>query len=393
MRLVILLYVLCLSGCAVFDSVGESFSGLTEYFGGDDVTDPPKALIEYPPEKTIDVIWEASVGVGTNQQSVNLVPAISSETIIAADRKGLVVARALANGNKLWERNTELPFSGGPGVGQGTLIIGTSDAEVVALHSETGAELWRAKVSSEVLSVPVIANGIVIIRSSDGNVVALNEKTGAKLWSYEVPVPALSIRGTGTPVLFEENVIGGYDNGKLMALRIKDGKFIWETSVAIPKGRSEVERLVDLDVNPLEAAGVIYNASFQGGVSATSAIDGEVIWRNESISSHSGISNDWRYLYLTDVESHVWQLDQRSGLSLWKQQDYHQRQLSSPAVFENYVIVGDFEGYVHCLSALDGRSLARRHVAGGAITAKPVIVGDLLFVYATDGTLAAVRVH
>ena len=112
------------------------------------------------------------------------------------------------------------------------------------------------------LSVPVVANGIVIVRTTDGAVIALNEKTGGKLWSYEHNAPALSVRGSA-PIIVEDNVIEGYDNGKLMALRLADGKYVWETSIAIPKGRSEVERLVDLDVDPIDVGGVIYIASYQ----------------------------------------------------------------------------------------------------------------------------------
>jgi len=392
--LTLLLLCLSLAGCAAFDSVGESFSGITDYFsGGEDNTDPPKALADYEPEIKIDVVWKESVGVGADEQALKLVPAIGNAKILAADREGLVQARDLKTGDLLWETETDAHFSGGPGVGRATVIIGSSDAEVIALNSETGVQLWRAKVSSEVLSAPVAANGIIVVRTTDGNVSALNEKTGAKLWSYEISVPPLSIRGTGTPVIVEDNVIGGYDNGKLMALRLTDGKYVWETSVAIPKGRSEVERLVDLDVDPIEAAGVVYTASYHGGVSAVSILDGDVLWRNETISSHTGLSNDWRYLYLSDSESHVWQLDQRSGSSLWKQQDLHQRRLSAPAVYDNYVVVGDFEGYVHWLSTSDGRQLARVQVADSAIEAKPVVVENTVYIYAKDGTIAALMVH
>ncbi|MDO9103571.1 MAG: outer membrane protein assembly factor BamB [Methylovulum sp.] len=392
--LTLLLMCLMLGGCAAFDSVGESFSGISDYFsGGEDNTDPPKALVEYAPEISIDVLWKESVGVGSEEQALKLVTAIGNGKILAADREGLVQARDLKTGDLLWQVETEAHFSGGPGVGSGTVIIGSSDAEVIALNGETGAQLWRAKVSSEVLSVPVVANSIVVVHTADGNVIALNEKTGAKLWSYEISVPALSIRGTGTPVIVEDNVIGGYDNGKLMALRLIDGKYVWESSVAVPKGRSEVERLVDLDVDLIEAAGVIYTASYHGGVSAVSVVDGDVLWRNEAISSHTGLSNDWRYVYLSDSESHVWQLDQRSGSSLWKQQDLHQRKLSAPAVYDNYVVVGDFEGYVHWLSTADGRQLARVQVTDSAIEAKPVVVENTVYIYAKDGTIAALMAH
>ncbi|MGZ8153485.1 MAG: outer membrane protein assembly factor BamB [Methylococcaceae bacterium] len=393
MRLIIcILLCISLSGCAGFDAVKDSFTGISDYFGGgEDNTDPPSALVEYNPEIQIDVIWDESVGDGADEQSLKLVPGIGHGTIVAADREGLVQSRDLKTGNLLWEAETDIHFSGGPGMGAGTVILGSSDAEVVALNSGNGEILWKSTVSSEVLSVPVVANGIVVVRTTDGTTVALNEKTGAKLWSYEVNVPALSIRGTGAPVIVENNVVNGYDNGKLIALRLADGKYVWETSIAIPKGRSEVERLVDLDVDPIEAAGVIYVSGYNGGVSAISVLDGDVLWRNETISSHTGLSNDWRYLYLSDSESHVWQLDQRTGSSLWKQKDLHQRRLSAPAAYENYVVVGDFEGYVHWLSSSDGRQLARVQVADSAIDAKPIVVDDSVYIYANDGTLAALK--
>ncbi|MFI3154726.1 MAG: outer membrane protein assembly factor BamB [Methylococcaceae bacterium] len=383
-----------LTGCAAVDTVGESVSGIKDYFlGGEDNADPPSVLVEYAPEVRIDVIWKESVGVGAEEQSLKLIPVIGSGKILAADREGVVQARSLTTGKLIWETETEVHFSGGPGLGAGTVILGSSDAEVVALNIETGAVLWKTAVSSEVLSVPVIANDVVVVRTTDGSVIALDEKTGGKRWSYERSVPPLSLRGTGSPLIVEDNVIGGYDNGKLMALRLADGKFAWETSIAIPKGRTEIERLVDLDVDPIVINGVIYVASYQGGIAAVSELDGDVLWRNETISSHSGLSNDFRYLYLADSQSHVWQLDQRSGASLWQQKDLHQRRLTAPAAYENYVAVGDFEGYVHWLSSTDGRQLGRIQVTDGAIDAKPIVVDNTVYVYAKDGTLAALKVR
>ncbi|HSN24291.1 MAG TPA: outer membrane protein assembly factor BamB [Methylomicrobium sp.] len=393
MRLItLLLLCLALAGCAAYDAVTEGVSGISDYFlGGEDNSDPPAILVEYSPEIQIEELWQETVGDGADEQSLKLVPAIGFGKILAADRDGLVEARDLSTGRLIWEAETEVHFSAGPGLGAGTVILGSRDAEVVALNSENGEVLWKSQVSSEVLSVPVIAHGTVIVRTTDGAVIALNEKTGAKLWSYEHNAPALSVRGIGAPLIIEDNVIEGYDNGKLMALRLADGKYVWETSIAIPKGRSEVERLVDLDVDPIEVAGVIYIASYHGGAAAVSELDGDVLWRNEAISSYTGLSNDFRYLYLSDSTDDVWQLDQRSGASLWKQKELHQRKLTAPAVYGSYVVVGDFEGYVHWLSTTDGRQLGRIKVADSAIDAKPIVVDNTVYVYAKDGTLAALQ--
>jgi len=395
MRLItLLLFYLSLVGCAGIDTVRESFSGMANYFsGGEDNAEPPNKLTEYTPEIKVDILWKERIGVGSAEKTLKLVPVISAGKIIVADSKGLVQARNLHDGALYWEIETELPLAAGPGVGAGTVVLGTSKAQVVALNSENGKVLWTVKVSSEVLSIPVISNGIVIVHCTDGTVVALNEKTGAKLWGYESNVPALSVRGTGTPVIAEDRVIGGYDSGKLIALRLNDGKYVWETGVAIPKGRSEVERLVDIDADATSVGGTIFVASYHGGVSAVSELDGEVLWQNDSVSSYTGLSNDWRYLYLSDSVGDVWQLEQRSGSSLWKQKDLHQRQLSAPAAYENFVVVGDFEGYVHWLSTVDGRLLGREKVTDVPIDAKPVVTDNVVYVYAKDGTLAALKVE
>ena len=391
-QITLLCSCLILAGCSTFDTINDSVSGISNYFlGGEDNSDPPAVLVEYAPEIKIEEVWSESIGVGSEEQSLKLIPAIGFGKILAADRDGLIQARDLTTGRLIWEAETDIHFSAGPGLGVGTVILGSSDAEVAAFNSENGALLWKSSVSSEVLSVPVIANGIVVVRTTDGEIIALNEKNGGKLWNYEHNAPALSVRGIGAPLVVGENVIEGYDNGKLMALRLTDGKYAWETSVAIPKGRSEVERLVDLDVDPIEVTGVIYIASYNGGAAAVSELDGDVLWRNEAISSYTGLSHDFRYLYLSDSTDDVWQLEQRTGSSLWKQKDLHQRKLTAPAVYENYVVVGDFEGYVHWLSTSDGRQLGRIKVADSAIDAKPVVVDNTVYIYAKDGTLAALK--
>ena len=394
MRLITLMFIsLILSGCAAFDTLGESVDGITNYFkGGEDNSDPPAVLVEYPPEIKLTEVWSESVGVGADEQSLRLIPVSGFGKLLVADRDGLVQARDLDTGRVIWEVETELKLSAGPGLGDGTVILGSSDADVIALNIDNGSQIWKAKVSSEVLSVPVVANEIVVVRSTDGDMVAFNEKTGGKRWNYEHNAPALSVRGIGAPLVLGDHVIEGFDNGKLIALRLTDGKYAWETTVAIPKGRSEVERLVDLDVDPIDVAGVIYIASYHGGAAAISESDGDVMWRNDSISSYTGLSHDFRNLYLSDATDDVWQIEQRTGASLWKQKELHQRKLTAPAVYDSYVVVGDFEGYVHWLSVNDGRQLGRIKVSDSAIDAKPLVVNDTVYVYAKDGTLAALKV-
>lgn len=392
MRLIILVLLsLALSACSSMDTIKETWSSVANYIrGGEDNSEPPSLLVEYHPELKINILWSKSDGVGAKEQSVKLVPAIGQGKIIVADRKGLAQARDLKTGKLIWEAETEHHFSAGPGLGVNTVILGTSDADLVALDIQNGKQLWKSSVTSEVLSVPVVAKGIVVVRTTDGAVSAFDEKTGNKLWGYEHSVPALSIRGVGTPLVYEDSVIVGYDNGKLMALRLANGKDKWETSLAVPQGRTEIERLVDLDVDPIEIGGTIYIGSYNGGVSAISYVDGEVQWRNEKLSSNTGLGFDSKYLYLSDSKSRVWQLEQRGGESLWQQKELSFRQLTAPVVYQDYVVVGDYAGYVHWLSTRDGRQLGRIQVSDKAIDAKAVVADGIVYVYASDGILAAI---
>ncbi|CAG1770391.1 partial Outer membrane protein assembly factor BamB, partial [uncultured bacterium] len=359
----------------------------------EDNAEPPSALVEYHPELEPQIVWKEHIGVGADERSLKLIPAIGSSKVIAADREGLVQARNAGTGDLVWEVETGLPFSAGPSVGAGKIILGTSKAEVVALNSENGEQLWKGKVSSEVLAVPVIAKGIVIVRTTAGEVVAFDERSGNRLWAYDHSVPSLSIRGTGAPLILGDQVIVGYDNGKLVALKLNNGKYIWEATIVMPKGRSEIERLVDLDVDPIQIGGNIYIAGYNGGISAVSSTDGEVLWRNEKMSSYTGLSNDYRYIYLSDNSGQVLQLEEKRGSALWKQSELNHRKLTAPALYQDYVVVGDYNGYVHWLSVRDGRQLGRVQISDSAIEVKPIVSGGTVYVYAKDGTLAALTAH
>ncbi|MEN9756325.1 MAG: outer membrane protein assembly factor BamB [Pseudomonadota bacterium] len=393
-RLLVLVIALSLTACTALDTMKESISGISDYFsGGEDNTDPPALLTELDAaEVHIDELWDASIGVGADEKSVKLAPVVSGSNIIVADREGVVEARDLKTGDKIWSTQTELFLSGGAGLGNNIVVFGSSNAQVIALNAQTGEIAWKSNVSGEVLASPVVAKNGVIIRTTDGTITALDEKTGGKLWSYEHNVPALTIRGISAPLVVNDKVIAGYDNGKLIALDLTNGKYAWETSIAIPKGRSEVERLVDLDVDPIEINDVVYIASYRGGVSAVSASDGDTMWRNDSVSSHTGLSNDFRYLYITDSHAHVWQLDQHNGAGLWQQKELHHRRLTAPAIYQNYIVVGDFEGYVHWLSSTDGRQLGRIQITDQPIENKPIVIDDIVYVYAKDGTLSALKI-
>jgi outer membrane protein assembly factor BamB len=392
-RLIAFVCALSLTGCAGLDVVKDAWDGLGDYFGGRDNAEPPKELREFAPGKKLSLLWETSVGKGYEGQYLNLIPAVEETAVYVADHRGLIQARDRMSGEKHWEVEAGLPFSAGPGLGRNELVLGTDDGEVAAYAKADGALLWKTSVSSEVLAPPAVESGIVVVRSSDGRIAGLDGKTGATLWVYERSAPALAVRGKGGPVIAGDLVIDGYGGGKLIALGLKDGKTIWESIVALPHGRSEIERLVDMDAAPAIKGDTLYVSGYQGGVAAVSLRDGEVQWRQEKIFSHSGLAATRRSLFLADASSDVWRLDMRDGGDLWKQDELHQRRLTAPALLKDYLAVGDFEGYVHILSQDDGALLARVRIDDEPIEAAPAEFDDVIYVYSSGGKLAALSVE
>ena len=239
---------------------------VTEMMGGVDNSEPPSPLVEFTETARIKEIWSHDVGKGTDELFIKLVPAVLNNQVFIADTSGDIAALDAITGKTIWEKDTELPITGGPGVDVNLVMVGTSEGDVLSLALETGDEVWRSTVSSEVLSSPREGSDIVIVRTIDGKIFALDAGTGERLWTYDRTVPALTLRGTSTPVIANGMVIAGFDGGRVAALELKTGKLIWETRVGISRGRSELERMVDIDAKPLIMGDVMYITTFQANV-------------------------------------------------------------------------------------------------------------------------------
>jgi outer membrane protein assembly factor BamB len=380
-RAVVALLLLALAGCS---TVGDMFS-----FGSSNL-EPPEPLGEYTPSVRIATVWNRNVGASAGRRYLRLVPAVDGARVFAAERNGDVSGYELNSGEQLWETDTDLAIAGGPGVGEGLVLVGSSDGMVVALNADTGEQSWRRQLSSEVLAAPVAAQGVVVVRTQDGKLSGLAATDGTPLWVYDRAVPALSLRGTSAPALAGDAVVAGFDSGLLVALALKDGQLLWESRIAVASGRSELERLVDIDADPVVADDVIYVVTFQGRVAAVDRRSGNVLWRRD-MSSHAGMGVDERHLFITDDESFVWAVDRDNSASVWRQDKLARRALTPPTPFGAYVVVGDFEGYVHFLDREDGRQAGRVKVDGDGIAVAPVAVDELLLVYGRGGTLTALK--
>jgi outer membrane protein assembly factor BamB len=361
-------------------------------FGDSDNRDPPMPLPEISPSRTLTEVWSTDVGAGAGKKYLKLTPAVAEGRVFAAEVDGDVAAFDLRSGERLWQQDTDRSISGGPGTGEGLVLVGTIDGEVVALEADSGEQRWVSRVSSEVLSPPLARDGVVVVRTHDGKLEGLDTNTGKRLWVYDRTVPALSLRGTSTPAFSGDAVVAGFDSGRMVSLALSTGQLLWESRVAVARGRSELERLVDIDSDPVVSGGEIYVVSFQGQVASLDVLGGELLWQRD-MSSHAGLAVQGQSVYLTDEQSQVWALDRDSGASLWRHDELQRRALTQPAAVADAVLVGDFEGYLHVLDASDGRLLARTRVDGDGIATAPLVVDDLIVVYGRGGSLSVLRLE
>ena len=369
----------------------------------------PAELVEFEAEVDLKRLWKTSVGDGLGKKYLKLSPVVVADQILAADGYGTVISVDRFNGKRNWQvqfdqldkgflsslnfidREDPSFVSGGLGSGGGKLLLGTTRGEVVALSLLDGSLVWRSKLDTEIQCVPVYADGKIFVQSVNDRVMALDEKSGEVIWSYDNQSPILTLRGTSSPIVENGLVITGIANGKILALRAENGEPVWEHRVMLPEGRSELERMVDVDAVPLSLGGAIFTSAYQGRLKRLSIRDGRPRWEYKS-SSHQDLAHGYGQVYLVDDESFVHAVDQNTGESIWVQEAFARRKLTSPTAFSNYVATGDEEGYLHIIAQRDGRLMGRRKIDRGGVRSNIVVFDGVLYVLGNSGSLQAIQV-
>lgn len=360
-------------------------------------------------------VWVLKTGEVPDYAHVQLQPIVSGNAVFIANINGKISSHDMQNGNTLWSGDVNEKITGGPGVGNGQIFIGTRKAELISLSQQDGRELWRTKISSEMLSTPVYSGDSLYVQTIDGKISSINANTGKLNWVYTHDTPRLTLRGTASPVKVGAHIISGFADGKLVSLDSENGELLWSTPIVTPKGRTDLEKLSDID-GVLQVSGdTVYVIGYQGRVAAVSATDGSIQW-SRTLSSFNGLTFGNDRIYISDDESKVWALDARTGATLWRQENLMGRELTTPEVINNTVVVADFDGYVHWLSEDDGRLLERQNLNEiwesyypvyydtlrdelksqeyhRVVSARPLAVNNTLLVRDNDGDLVAFRVE
>lgn len=351
--------------------------------------EPPAELVDFRQTLAVQRAWTASVGGDDAPLRLGLGLGADAGRVYGAGHGGEVAAFELTSGRAVWRVRTRAALSGGTGVGEGLVVVGSGDGEVIALAADTGAIRWRKKVGGEVLSAPAVSSQAVIVRTVDGNLRGLALEDGRERWIQEQPVPRLSLRGTARPVVSGDRAICGFDNGRVVAVNAGSGELLWETPIAPARGRTELERLVDIDAAVQVHGAEVFVVGFQGRV-AMLALDSGQIWWSRELSSYRGLDVDEDALYVSSSAGELVAMRRRTGADLWSQNMLARRGLSAPAVVGTAVAVADFQGFVHWFDRATGEPVARAKV-GARVTNPPLALGGMLLVIDDTGRISAFR--
>ena len=375
-RLIAIGLVLGLSGCSTIGG----------WFGAGSVKVKPAELVEFKPAASLTEAWKAETG---DADGYLLHPQVEGDDVFAAGGSR-VVRIAVQSGKTVWNTDTGVKISAGAGVGQGLVLAGSNKGELLALDLASGKVRWKVTLSSEVTGQLLVVNDMVIARTGDGSVHGLAVADGSSKWLYTRNLPSLSLRGSGGMVARDNALYAGFPGGKLVALNPANGAQLWEATVALPHGATELERVTDVMGNPVVDARQVCAVAYQGRVACFDRQNGTPLWARET-SSETGLAMDERNVYVTDANDAVTAYDKISGSAVWRQDKLSHRRVTAPLALGNRVVVADAEGYLHVLSAEDGSFVARAKVDGSVRTA-PVDIGPGFAVQTDSGRVAAFRI-
>ena len=349
--------------------------------------DDAPALGAGVPSAVVEQHWQADVGAARVPYH-RLQLARLDERLFAAGADGRLSAFEAATGERLWQRSLDTEIGGAVGAGEGLVAVGTTDAGVRVFDADSGEPVWRTRLSSEILAPPAVGQDTVVVRSADGGVFALDAASGEQRWLYRRNVPALSLRGHAAPVLVNAGVVAGFDNGRLSALDLATGNPVWEATVAVPEGRTDLERMIDLDADPVVSGRELFAGTYQGRLVGMALGNGEIAWARD-VSVLGGLGVDDSNVYASDEDGRVWAFDRRNGASVWRLDALAGIRLTAPVRDGDALVVAGSDGWLYWIDRRDGRLTARYEVGSAAIGVPPLVADGRLYVLDLGGTLRA----
>jgi len=389
----------CFKRIATIASATFLLAGCSLFSGEDDVVvmaELPVFESSYQPK----IVWQKNIGNGVDKYYSQLQPATDQQAVYVASREGLVKALTLDSGEALWSHdfsddpsnqlNRSARFSGGLALGVDMLFIGTENAQVLAFDKSNGELKWLSKVTGEVIAQPVYAEGKVVVHTTRGDLIALDADSGKELWRLTNKQPKLTLRGSATPAISQGGVVYGRADGFVSVALLDDGRPLWQLPVARPHGATELDRLVDVDMQPIINNGIVYTLAYNGNLIAIDLLKGEQLWARQ-YSGFKDIALSGNTLYLSDYRGYIFAVDKKSGSELWVNSQLAYRNVTGVTVANEYIVAGDGEGYLHWLNRDDGVFVAQQYLDSDGLYMQPIATNSHLYLQTRSGKLIAIE--
>ena len=399
-RLLFCFFVLQIAGCAWLTDLTN--------LGENNEAVKPKPLEPLKSEVEIDRLWKTRIGKSNFGSISMLAPQLFRGKLYAASADGNVKALEASNGKELWAINVSEFYqgaeydkalskngdilTGGVGLGEGLLVICTVAGEVLALNQDDGALVWRAKASSEALAPPQVNGDIAVVHTIDGKLTAYNSRNGARRWTYSSALPPLSLRGTATPLLTSQYVIGAFANGRVAILDRDSGLPGFDQMIGISKGRNDLDRLVDVDGRMVLLGQRLYAVGYQSRLIAVDLATLSLEWSREA-SSIVGLGEGFGNIYVSHSDGVIGAYDAVTGKIVWEVDALTNRSISVPVSSSSFLLVGDLQGYLHVIAQSDGRFVGRRKIDNSGVSVGPISDGGRIYLLANNGTLSAYEIY
>ena len=371
--IIVLISIIVINGCT--------------FFQDKDAEILPAELINFDETLNIQQIWKTKIGKGSEFLHLSLLPSGDKTRIFLASHDGKVAAFQSRNGEKLWNLDLETELTSGPSFGNNRIIIISRNGELICLRDDDGSEVWRVKIKGESIALPLIRNDAVTVLTIDGQLRNFSIFDGSERWTTNQDMPSLTLRGASSPIAIGNNVIAGFDNGRLVSVNIDTGVVEWESMLSPPSGRTDLERLTDIDGVIKSMGQDIYAVGYQSQVASIAAESGQILWAKD-LSSTAGVAIDEELIYAVTDTGDLVGMKRLDGSEIWRKDILLRREVTAPTKFKSTIVVGDYEGYLHFFDHKTGELVSRKRVGKGAISGSPVVIGEYLYVQNESSEMA-----
>ena len=390
MRKILFFLIFFTSSCSTTESFLPGFipDFVTKYFEEEDkgYSDLPN----YTPGSKVDLIWEvefSSKFKGT-YSFLDIFKFNDKIFIPTYDKKIYVVSSESGSVEK--SIDTKLDIFSGLVVDSELIYFGSKQDTVSAIKRSDNTILWQRIMSSEVMSISKVVNNMIYVRTNDSNISAIDVNTGKFLWINSQLSADLSIRGSSEPIISDNKVYSGFEDGRIAAYNALNGDIIWQSQLSGIKAETLIDRLNDIDGSMIVDKGVLYAISYQGSIAALDSFSGQILWSRKA-SSIDGLSASYDNIFYTDDDGILWCLEKYSGRPVWKQDSFKKRLIGTPIILNDFILVSDIENYIHIINADDGSISGRIYLKSQMQSI--YVESDFMFVLDKDFNLNKYKIN